>query len=156
SVGINQHRDPGLFCELNKTCSRIDLLRLLAKAGRVDLKCHVVPSQRFDYRFVIATQISCRPIAKFLRQVRVSDKIKEPTLDAPDVLLPIQLPDLFDRVLFESRQVFRVVYVPTRGDVMDASDEIVPRRLSCQLLNPGFVARYEITLQPKANGEPGR
>src|SRR5215469_5364341 len=111
---------------------------------------------RFYDRFVIATQISCRSIAKFLCQVRVSDKIKEPTFDAADVFLPIQRPDLFDRVLFESRQVFRVVYIPTRGDVVNAADEIVPRRLSRQLLNPGFVALYEITLQPEANGEPGR
>src|ERR1700730_7478760 len=71
-------------------------------------------------------------------------------------MLPIKSPDFLDRMFSESRQVLWIVHIPTGRDVMNTPDQIIPRSLSSESLDPGFVPFDKIAFETQADREPVR
>src|ERR1700730_19088421 len=125
-VRIDHYRYTCFRAKLEEFASRIHFVYRFPQSSGVDLKCDTVLMQRRNGWFIVAAQVSRRTVTKLLRQVWVRNKIDQFGFDAFDVIIPVKIPNFFNRLAFETGNMLRIIYIPTGTDVVDAADEVVP------------------------------
>jgi hypothetical protein len=151
-IGIDDDGDLAFVRGDEEIAARVDFTDVLAQAGGVDFEHGAGLGHGVEGGQVKPGEIAFGPMAEFLDEVGVGEKIEEAALDHFSVGVEIGLPDLLDRLLAPALEVLGVVDIPVGRDVVDGADEVIPLGLGGEVADVAFVAGNEVALEAETDG----
>lgn len=155
-VGVDDDLDAGGEGEFEQFLGGIDFVDVFAEAGGADFHDGVGVDEGLDDGIVVVAEVALGAETEFFGEVGVGAEVEVSAANAFFVEVPVERPDFFGGTgLFPTGEVFGVIDIPARGDVVDAADEVVPGGQGSGGFEPGIVAFEEVAFEGETDGEGG-